>query len=151
MQNHPRNERTNGRTNKHGCSVLFWRRHGSIPRFRVSSPALSCTKRGNSKSSLVFNKPKTHSSDCEGYHCGFGACMAAIQPRFCVRGCAQTIAHNNEQGGNASGHLSHCIQVTRPRFPWRENSSRRNCLLGPRARPILSGRGQKGSAEIIGL
>ena len=120
MRNHPTNERTNRRTNERGCSVSFWCRHGSIPWFCVSSPALSCTKRGDSKSSLVFNKLKTHSSDCEGCHFVFLSCTTVAQPPFCVRRCVQTIAHNIKQGGNASGRLSRCIRVRRPGFSWRD-------------------------------
>ena len=79
------------------------------------------------------------------------ACVVVVHPPFCVRACARTIAHNNEQGGNTSEHLSHCIRVRRPGFPWRDISSRRDCLLGPRARSISSVRDQEGSAEIVGL
>ena len=53
-----RAKQSDQQTNKRGCSVLSWRHHGSIPWLRASSPALSCTKGGNLKLSLVFNKTK---------------------------------------------------------------------------------------------
>ena len=144
-------EPTGRRKTNEQTNALFWRRHRFTPWFRVWSPAMSHTKGGNSKSSLVFSKLKTHSSDCEGCHCGFMVCTTVVRLLFCVRGYAQTIAHNNKHEGNAPGHLSHCIWVRKPGFPWRDISLCRNCLLGPRSHPVLSGRGQEGSTEIVRL
>ena len=117
---------------------VSWRRHESMLRFRLSSPTLSCMKRGDSKLNLVFNKTKNSFLILRDAIMVLSACTAVVRPLFCVGGCIQTIARNNEQGGNTFGHLSHCIRVKRPGFSLRDISSRRDCLLGPapiRSRP----------------
>ena len=55
----------------------------------------------------------------------------------------------NKEATPPGTYISHCIRVRRTGFSWRAISSRRDCLLGPRARPISSGRCQEGSVEIV--
>ena len=75
-------------------NILFWRHHESIPCFCVSSSALSQTKGDDSKSSLVFSKPKNHSSDFEVCHYRFtgvhgGRTTAVLCPRMRSNYCTQ--------------------------------------------------------------
>ena len=124
---------TNKQTRLFGFVLASPRIHPVAP---CIVPCAVMHKRGQLEIEFGFQQNQKLISDFEGCHYGLLACVAAVRPLvFRVCGCARTITRNNEQGGNASRHLSHCIRVIRTGFPWCDISSCRDHLLNIRARP----------------
>ena len=107
----------------------------------VHCPPRCHVRRGRLKIEFGFRQTKNSFLILKDAITALLVCVAVVRPPFCVRGYARTIARNNEQGGNTSWHLSHCIRVRRPGFQWRDILSRHNRLLGLRARAFSSAKG----------
>lgn len=143
------NKQTNERMND--CSVSCWRRRGFLPWLRSLSPCAVTHKRERLEVEFGFQQTKNSFLISRNVVSTLLACATVARPSLRVRSAPVQAHATTNKGGNASGHLSNCIRVRRPGFPWRDISSRRDRLLGPCARPISSGSGEEGSEDTIGL
>ena len=124
------NERTNKQTNKQ-TNVSCWRRHGFIPRFHVSFPTLLRAKGDDSELSLVFNKTK---NSFWFWGMPLRICWRAWRSWNHILCSHMRSDHRTRQQTRrqlTSEHLTHCIRVRGPGFPWRDILPYRDRLLGP--------------------